>query len=368
MARKFLYFIAICIALILAAGILWSRYADRILQYTSVPDVAFVEQEKLAENVYDDPAMWFARPGRRTSVVNWLPPGMQPMGKGDAAVFFIHPTSYLAKDYWNAPLDDVESQNRAGVFLRGMASAFNAAGDVWAPRYRQAAFGAFITDKPEGQKAIDAAYQDVLQAFDAFLDGIGQDQPIILAGHSQGSLHLTHLMKDRIAGKPLAKRIVAAYVVGWPISETTDLPALGLPQCETADQPGCVLSWLSYAEPADVGFIEKAYAATTGFDGQSRSGTTMVCTNPLTGHADDEAPIEANLGTLVPNDDLSDAELVPASVPARCDEKGFLLIGDPPSLGSYVLPGNNYHVYDYPLFWANVRADVARRLDAFEAR
>ena len=41
---------------------------------------------------------------------------------------------------------------------------------------------------------------------------------------------------------------------------------------------------------------------------------------------------------------------------------------DPPSLGSYVLPGNNYHVYDYPLFWANVRADVARRLDAFEAR
>ena len=24
-------------------------------------------------------------------------------------------------------------------------------------------------------------------------------------------------------------------------------------------------------------------------------------------------------------------------------------------MGPYVLPGNNYHVYDYPLFWANVR-------------
>ncbi len=368
MARKFLYFIAICIVLVLGAGLAWSQFSGKILQYASVPDVAFVKQDRLAANIYDDPAMWFARPGRRASVVNWLPPGIQPAGKGDAAVFFIHPTSYLEKDHWNAPLDDSESQNRAGLFLQGMASAFNASGDIWAPRYRQAAFGAFITDKPEGQMAIDAAYQDVDQAFDAFLAGIGPDQPIVLAGHSQGSLHLTHLLKDRIAGTPLAKRIVAAYVVGWPISETTDLKALGLPQCTDADQPGCILSWLSYGEPADFSFIETAYNLTTGFDGKSRKGTPIVCTNPLTGSADDAAPIEANLGTLVPNDDLTEGELVPASVPARCSEQGFLLIGDPPELGPYVLPGNNYHVYDYPLFWANVRADVARRLAAYEAQ
>jgi hypothetical protein len=56
-------------------------------------------------------------------------------------------------------------------------------------------------------------------------------------------------------------------------------------------------------------------------------------------------------------------------VPARCDAKdggrGFLLIGDPPELGNYVLPGNNYHVYDYSLFWANIRADAVRRLAAW---
>ena len=28
----------------------------------------------------------------------------------------------------------------------------------------------------------------------------------------------------------------------------------------------------------------------------------------------------------------------------------------------FVLPGNNYHVYDYALFWADVRADAERRL------
>ena len=44
---------------------------------------------------------------------------------------------------------------------------------------------------------------------------------------------------------------------------------------------------------------------------------------------------------------------------------GLLLIGDPPDLGPGVLPGNNYHVYDIPLFWANLKADVARRLAAW---
>ena len=44
-----------------------------------------------------------------------------------------------------------------------------------------------------------------------------------------------------------------------------------------------------------------------------------------------------------------------------------MLIGDPPDMGAYVLPGNNYHVYDVPLFWENLRADYARRVAAWKA-
>lgn len=91
----------------------------------------------------------------------------------------------------------------------------------------------------------------------------------------------------------------------------------------------------------------------------------MICTNPLTGTADASAPATANLGTLVPSADLSSATLSIGNVPARCGDRGILLIGEGPDLGPYVLPGNNYHVYDYPLFWANVRADANRRLAAF---
>ena len=31
------------------------------------------------------------------------------------------------------------------------------------------------------------------------------------------------------------------------------------------------------------------------------------------------------------------------------------------ALDAFVLPGNNYHVYDITLFWANIRADFERR-------
>ena len=44
---------------------------------------------------------------------------------------------------------------------------------------------------------------------------------------------------------------------------------------------------------------------------------------------------------------------------------GFLSIGQGPQMGPYVLPGTNSHTYDIPLFWANVRADVTRRVEAW---
>jgi hypothetical protein len=91
----------------------------------------------------------------------------------------------------------------------------------------------------------------------------------------------------------------------------------------------------------------------------------MLCTNPLNGGAKPAASMDTNLGTLKPDDKLETGELIVGAVPARCDTKGFLLIGDPPEIGSYVLPGNNYHVYDFPLFWANVRADATWRLKKY---
>lgn len=369
MARKFLYLVAVLIVLALAATFAYRIWGAELLRQAMVPGGRFESQAALPADSYARPDMWLARPDRPGNPALWTPEGIKPATKPEAAAFFVHPTSYLNRAKWNAPLDDKEANDRANLFLRGQASAFNGTGAVWAPRYRQATFGAFLTTKADAQQALDLAYRDVAAAFDQFLKEAG-DRPIILAGHSQGALHLTRLLRDRVAGKPLAKRIVAAYVVGWPVSKTADLPALGLPECTAADQSGCILSWQSFADPADPALILSTFDASNGFTGAPRKGSAMICTNPVTGTPATSEAAMFDVGNLVPAADLSSATLTKSKTTLRCDGRGFLVLGTvPPGVGGqYVLPGNNYHVFDYTLFWSNVRTDAERRLTAHRAQ
>ena len=291
------------------------------------------------------------------------PPQLATKG---AHLFYIHPTTYLERDRWNAPVNDAGSRDRAELFTRSQASAFNSIAAIWAPRYRQAAFGAFLLDSKDATQALDLAYGDVARAFDHFLGTVPPGEPIILAGHSQGALHLSRLLREKVAGTPVAKRIVAAYVVGWPLSSVDDIPAMGLPACRAADEAGCILSWQSYKEPANTKMIRDAYERPATANGRRRRLDDMVCTNPISGTLEGSAAPADNLGTLIPTADLSSATLAPGVVGAQC-KGGFLMIdGAVPPLGPYVLPGNNYHVYDYALFWGSIRADAERRIRAYK--
>jgi len=369
MVRKFLNLVALLVVLAIAAVFALRLWGGGLAEIAFVPSEEFVAPDALAPNAYADPAMWLSRPGlaQSSDPARWRPQGAPPPDADapEFAVFFVHPTSYLERAHWNAPLDDAQSRTRARTFLRGLASAFSPASQIWAPRYRQATFGAYLTDKPDASRAIDVAYGDVSQAFDHFLAQLGPDTPIVLAGHSQGAHHVVRLLAERVAGTPLQARVASVYAIGWPISVAHDLPALGLPACRTANEAGCIVSWSSFAEPAEPGEWFEYYRTSPGLDGKPRGDSTILCVNPLNGLIDGAAPASANLGTLKPDDDLTSGELVPGAVPARCDASGLLLIGDPPELGPYVLPGNNYHVYDIPLFWRNVQADVVRRVTAW---
>jgi hypothetical protein len=297
----------------------------------------------------------------------WLPDGVTGAdAAGSAAVFYIHPTTYLRGDRWTGPIDDAESDRWTRLFVKSQASALTSAGPVWAPRYRQAAFGAFLLDNKDARAALHLAYADVLRAFDVFVAENG-DRPIVLAGHSQGALHLTRLLKDRIAGKPLSKRIVAAYVVGWPVSAAADLPAMGLAACASPDQSGCLLSWLSFGDPANPGFFDK-WEESRGFTGTARRREDALCVNPLTGTANGKASAMANRGTLLPSSDYQTATLEAGRVAARCSGGVLIVDGNIPAFVPPPLPGNNFHVYDYALFWGSIREDAKRRLAAFSRR
>jgi hypothetical protein len=368
-ARRFLIAIFILTLLVVGGAFAIFQWGGSVLLKNASPTGHFERQAAGAAPDYAQASSWMARPDAATDLVQWTPEGARlpdPIARVDTQVFYVHPTTYLQRDRWNAPLQPpADTAARTRLFVQSQASAFGQLGDVWAPRYRQAAYGAFLLKNSDAQQALDVAYSDVAAAFDEFLRRIPAGSPIILAGHSQGALHLERLLKDKIAGQPIARRIVAAYVVGWPISASADLPALGLPACGSPAQTGCILSWMSFGEPANPDLIFHEWQKTKGLNGGDRRQQDVLCVNPISGVRNGAAPPADNPGTLAPTADLTSATLLTGKVGARCDQGLLKLDGDIPPLGPFVLPGNNYHVYDYALFWGAIRQDAGRRIAAW---
>ncbi|MDE2434941.1 MAG: DUF3089 domain-containing protein [Sphingomonadales bacterium] len=368
MVRRFLLFIAFCIVVFVGVRIALQFYPEALTRISFTPSRDFEPQPDLAANAYADPRMWLAQPGMgAASPAAWRPDGLIDTGEAPPVpVFFVHPTSYINKSHWNAPLDDPDARRIAETMVRGEASVFNLSSQVWAPRYRQATIGAFVTDRPAARQALDLAYRDVAEAFDHFIASIPPGSPFVLAGHSQGSYHVKRLMAEKIKGTPLINRVLAVYAIGWIVDLNRDLPAMGLPACSAPDQTRCVVSYLSFADDADTAMMRRAYSHLSGVAGETGENPAILCFNPLTGGIGGSAPADANSGTAVPDVQMIKAVLKPHLAGARCAADGTLRIGKGPDIGPYVLPGSNYHVYDYLLFWNNLRTDFRKRASAWK--
>lgn len=369
-AMKFLWVIAALTVLAILLAVLYRLFEPQITRWALVPGHSVLEDERPLPLDYGKAGSWAARPGLKGPALE-APQGFRAAPNPSIAVFFVHPTTYISRKHWNGGFDDAETNRRIDQSLRHQASPFNGIGAVWAPRYRQATFGAFLVpERPDAQRALLLAYGDVQRAFDAFIAAVPADQPIILAGHSQGAYHLRNLLKDRVAGTPLQRRLVAAYVIGWPIGIAGDLPALGgIGACGSPMATGCIVSWQSFGSARGALALRQAFAAAPGLTGRPLGMGPLVCVNPITYWADRRgASARANLGAL---------EYFPAGKPlgavrpglagAVCTSDGLLMLEPPPGapFTAFKLPGENYHIYDINLFWANLRANAEARGNAF---
>ena len=368
-ARRFLIFVFVLILLFVAGALALYQWGGQALIKQAVPRGHFEAASAGAGPDYTIDDAWLDRPQSRNTdnSAEWLPSDLQAAESPTkrAAAFYIHPTTYLERDRWNAPLRmGAQADTLTSLIVRGQASAFNGVADVWVPRYRQAAYGAFLLDSKDAQQALDFAYKDVAAAFDEFVREAG-NRPLILAGHSQGALHLEQLLREKVAGKPIARRIVAAYAVGWPISIVSDLPAMGLPACTAPDQPRCILSWMTFGDPPNPDFLFHKWQESRGYTGGDRRQKDVLCVNPINGLKNGSAAPNDNAGTLVPDANMQSASSVPGRVGAECRNGLLIVNGDVPTFNPPPLPGNNFHVYDYALFWGSIRRDAGRRLAAW---
>ncbi len=88
MERKFLYFIAAVIVLILAGGITWSLAGDRLIRAALVPTAKFEALPPPPANAYaEDSGLWYSRPGKGADdPALWVPEGYAASPKPEAAL------------------------------------------------------------------------------------------------------------------------------------------------------------------------------------------------------------------------------------------------------------------------------------------
>ncbi|MCB1685285.1 MAG: DUF3089 domain-containing protein [Pseudomonadales bacterium] len=356
MFKKVLLVVAVLTLITLTMGYLFRAELSMALIATQIkPQTDFDPALAPAAPDYSTADAWAALPDRRDPSDDHPIEFTLAEDTRGVAVFFVHPTSYMSKANWNQPLDDTDANwvvdNRV---LRHQASVFNGCCDVYAPRYRQATFFSFMDNGVNGTAALDLAYSDVSRAFDAFLERT--DGPFILAGHSQGTAHAARLLRERISGTALQSELIAAYLIGFSIARDQ----LGeVPVCTSATQTGCVIGWNAVEGDARGVFGDVP---------------NLVCTNPLSwvadggyaGHSLNAGGVGyPSYGRPAEGEDPTLMSLEPEAADAICDE-GVLQVRQLRSESfPSRMPGDSMHVYDYSLFYANLRSNATDRVNAF---
>ncbi|MDI1480852.1 DUF3089 domain-containing protein [Polyangium sp. y55x31] len=361
--RKVLGIVALVVVAVVAAIGISLLTLDRWL-YAALDPGPFDPNAAPAAPNYAEPSAWAALPTVDDDADVSLPelPALGP-GVAKADVFFVHPTTSLAKR-WNTPIDDpevIKATARGATLIE--ASAFNACCAVYAPRYRQASGKAFVVPSPDGERAIDLAYGDVAAAFASFLDRRGEGRPFVLASHSQGTVLAARLLREKIWGKPIAKHLVAAYLIGGPISRQT----IGedIPICASEEQWGCVVAWNARGPRYE----------RNGFEFKDTPATSRICVNPLTWKTDGAAaPASQNQGALF--FDTEAPAVLPAFADAACQKDGNLWISQMNRMPArdaasglllWTMGPDNYHPIEYQLYYVNLRKNAVRRVEAFQA-
>lgn len=293
---------------------------------------------------------WAASPFKEDPSDN-VPADLKNESKDSLAdVFFIYPTSYTDSKMsmgWNADIDNQDLNKKTdNLSMLYQASVFNKYCRVFSPRYRQANLKAFYTDdKKTAAQAFDLAYEDVKNAFEYYLKNYNHGRPIIIASHSQGTLHAGRILKEFFINKPLEDQLVCAYIIGLPVFSDyfTDFKP-----CENSTATGCFVSWRTFEKGYVAPYIEK----------ESRKVDVI---NPLTWTMDTGyAPATLNKGGILRNFDKVIPELVDAQIHGN-----ILWVSKPKFFGSIFLKTKNYHIADYNLFYVNIRENAGTRIREF---
>ena len=279
-------------------------------------------------------------------------------------VFYLYPTAWSKVNPTDPNINEVDNasmlKGSKAAFAR-QASAFETVGNVYAPYYRQADALYTLTLPTLAERAgviAGAPTVDAVAAFDYYIKHYNHGRPFILAGHSQGSNVLLNLLAGYLKANPeVYQRMVAAYVIGYSVTQSYLDENPHLKFAQNADDTGVIISYNTQSPDVAKG------ANPVVLDG-------ALAINPITWTRGTAAAGKTDLlalGSFMPVAGVFTA--VPQYADAKIDtDKGVvtttadstgLLLGFGPGI---------YHSYDYPFYYFNLRANAANRVAKYLSR
>ena len=310
-----------------------------LLLITGAVSCAFAESS--GEIDYSDPFSW----------AYWA-----YFAEGDdrpADLFLICPTVDMGSE-GNLNMDILNEELRASFTgaLNMERGIYEDVTVMYAPFYRQMTFPVYEKMIAEEGRHLEIAYSDVEDAFLYYINNLNEGRPFILAGFSQGAQLALMLLEEYFDDEDLQDRLIAAYCIGWMVTEEDLERYPHLKMAESDDDTGVIISFNSEAENIDGSIIVP-------------HGVRTLSINPLNWKTDSTyADRSLNEGACFTDYSGAVTSEIPALTGAYIDpERGTLKITDvkPSDYSSPLFPDGVYHLYDYQFFFRNLQENVALR-------
>jgi Protein of unknown function (DUF3089) len=156
---------------------------------------------------------------------------------------------------------------------------------IYAPVYRQLTVPS-LTNGSITAAVARTAYGDVLAAWKEYLAKYNHGRGVVLIGHSQGAGQLQELIRTRVDGKPIARRLVSAILLGGNVTVRKGRDTGGIFKhiraCRSRTQLGCVVAFSTFntTPPADTLFGRGGSRFGKLFHEPSGPKYEVLCTNP----------------------------------------------------------------------------------------